>query len=63
MEEDARLQRESDSASRQALKILQEVIRWSRDGSPLPQDVMKRAADAAMELSRCGFEEETEPAT
>jgi len=24
---------------------------------------MKRAADAAMELSRCGFEEETEPAT
>lgn len=59
--DDARISRENDAVSRQALKILQEIIRCTRDGSTLPRDVFERAGAVAMEMSRCGFENEPEP--
>ena len=63
LSKEKRIQTENDAASQQALIVLREVIRCSRDISylvPLPRDVFDKAVYAAMELSRCGFEETTD---
>ena len=55
LKESKRIQTENDIATREARKVLQEVVCWSRDQSPLPREVFDKVVKAAMELSRCGF--------